>query len=198
MEGLQEAAIASQTLASWVQAIGSLVGLGIAIAVPAGLFWMQHRKERANAVRVARSEALHILPKIDIYQQTLRKELTPRSDRGPRVAFASVLDAIRITDLKDDVREFHRLDTLAPQTQELYFWARDTWINGMNFWHECGDWDELNFQNDIRFRSFMDQAKTVLELAESTRADYFNYLAGDLSERLMTLVRTRRTRQIRN
>lgn len=68
-------------LPAWVQAIGSVVGIGVAIAIPLALSRRDERRRTLQDAAKARTYALHVLPKVELLHTRLRYIVRLMNDR---------------------------------------------------------------------------------------------------------------------
>ncbi|HEL3778663.1 TPA: hypothetical protein UOA91_002907 [Stenotrophomonas maltophilia] len=71
----------SSDLPAWVQAIGSVVGIGVAIAIPLALSRRDERRRSLQDAAKARTYALHVMPKAELLHTRLRNIVRLMSDR---------------------------------------------------------------------------------------------------------------------
>lgn len=123
-------ALKPEVQAAWVQAIGSILAILVAIAVPLYIRRADKARERRETRRRSKSFALDILPLIESFRTTLiytRQRL--RSERAYLDYENLAADLGMTHELQEMARDLHELGDAAEGVQDAIAHARETgWL----------------------------------------------------------------------
>lgn len=111
----------SESIPAWVQAVGSIVGIAIAIAVPAWQRRSEMRFQQLREDREARALVLAIFAQMLNFRNSVRDCL--RSVVDDHVDLASVIRELKFpSSLQERLHELHRFGPVSNSLQSVAYW----------------------------------------------------------------------------